>query len=98
MITCPNCSFVWNRLDICPTLPIHDCTKFKGENPPAKSPRETVLAYLAVHPASTIGELIATCEGCKDKLASTVLELVKSGEVIKEGEEPPVYSIPKGVA
>jgi hypothetical protein len=27
---CPNCTFVWRRLDVSATLPIHDCSHYRG--------------------------------------------------------------------
>jgi hypothetical protein len=26
---CPACNFTWDRFDVCETLPVHDCSKFR---------------------------------------------------------------------
>jgi len=97
-MNCPHCKFVWMRLDICDHLPRHDCSKFQGERPPAKPPRDVILDYLREHPGSTIGEIISSCSGCKDRLAETLRGLVADGAVIeiierRDNLDWPVYSL-----
>jgi hypothetical protein len=47
---CPHCNFTWNRLDICLTLPIHDCDKFTEKPLTKKEKNEKRLAWLSKRP------------------------------------------------
>lgn len=69
----------------------------KNSEPP-KPPREVILDYLRLHPGSTIGEIVASCSGCKDRLAETLRGLVAEGLVIerlerRENLDWPVYFV-----
>lgn len=87
----------------CPNCNQPDPKKNYGDDParwpkrncknsePAKPPREIILDYLRLHPGSTIGEIVSSCSGCKDRLYDAVRDLVKSGEIRREGENPPIY-------
>lgn len=83
---CAVCGHEWTRLDLLPFPPARNCT-------PAKPPRDLILDYLRAHPGSTIGEIVSSCTGCKDNLANAVWALAKSGEILKSGENPPVYAV-----
>lgn len=96
-LNCPTCKFVWTRLDICDHLPIHDCSKFQGKNPPRKPPREIILEYIAANPDSTFGEICngigKTCPGGIAKTEYHVECSVAVGDILKTGD-PPRYFLP----
>jgi len=89
-LACSTCNFVWTRLDICPTLPVHDCSKFQGKNQLPKPLATLILEYLRDHPASKFDDvcigLKKTCEGGKLKVNDWIAAGVQNGMIERAGE------------
>ena len=63
-MNCLTCNFVWTRLDICPTLPIHDCSKFQSKVTVKTEPISgTELTADAIAGATELGDLTLLDKG-----------------------------------
>jgi len=90
---CPTCEFECDRF---PILPVHDCSKFRGKNPPRKSQQQILISYLAANQPLTLGRLVSESKcGCMDRAHDAVKRLIEEGKIFQDDSEPPLLRIGK---